>query len=65
MRKNNYQRRSCGATYVWRVEWYNFNVKNGCTQYKAFRNKQDALIFMSKLRSNYNNGGIYLDKYTG
>ena len=45
-----------GASYVWRVTWCNMNVRNGAYQYKCFRNKQDALIFIAKLENNpYNN----------
>ncbi|MBQ7907611.1 MAG: hypothetical protein IJ309_06530 [Clostridia bacterium] len=49
-----------GASYVWRVSWYN----NG-RKYKAFTNKQQALIFMSKLESNYNNCCVSLEKWNG
>ena len=62
--KKNY-RRNTGANYVWRVEWCNRNVRNGATQYRAFKSKQAALIFESKLNSNCNNYGIWIEKYYG
>ena len=62
--RRNYGRKT-GATYVWRVRWYNWNVKNGDWQYRAFKSKQAALIFESKIRSNYNNNCISIEKYYG
>ena len=53
---------SPGASYVWRVEWYNCNSHR--TLYKAFRNKQEALIFMSRLKSG-NNICIDIKKWDG
>ena len=55
------------ASYVWRVKWWNPNVKNGNYQYKCFRNKQDALIFLSRLQNNINNNVYYdsLEKWFG
>ena len=44
-----------GQSYVWRLVWYNFNVKNGANQYRSFRSKAQALIFRDKIISNPNN----------
>jgi hypothetical protein len=60
--KRNYGRNT-GASYVWRVEWY--DNKHWSKQYRSFKSKQAALIFESKLRSNYNNYSIYIEKYSG
>ena len=51
-----------GATYVWVVSWYDGRSNS---RRKAFRNKQQAMIFMTKLKSDYKNYGIYLDKWFG
>ena len=45
--------RGTGAQYVWQVSWY---PPNGNKKYKSFSSKQQAMIFMSKLK----NGGNYL-----
>ena len=50
--RNNAGRRNFGyggASYVWRVCWLPAN--GGNIRYKAFANKQQALIFMSRLES--------------
>ena len=44
-----------GQSYVWRVKWYNWNVRNGADQYKSFRSKTQALMFRDKLESNPKN----------
>lgn len=73
MRYNNYQNNRRwnnnnynphrGQSYVWRVRWWNMNVKNGAYQYKSFRSKTQALMFRDKLKSNPNNNvSSYLEK---
>ena len=50
-------------SYVWRVRWWNMNVKNGAYQYKSFRSKTQALMFRDKLKCNPNNNvSSYLEK---
>ena len=65
MRSNYYQHKqrsnkahrphSGSQSYVWRIMWTNPRVNNGHFQYRSFRNKADALIFKSRLESNYYN----------
>ena len=59
---NNYNSRGNGQSYVWRVRWWNMNVKNGAYQYKSFRSKAQALIFRDKLECNPNNHVWYVEK---
>ena len=44
-----------GQTYLWRVRWWNFNVRGGADQYKVFRSKLDAMAFIVKMKNNPNN----------
>lgn len=62
-RGNSYNRgeRSTGCQYVWQVSWY---PPYGNKKYKSFTNKQQAMIFMSKLK-NGNNILIDLEKWYG
>lgn len=54
-----------GQSYVWRVRWWNMNVRHGADQFKAFRSKAQALIFQAKLKSNPNNYVADLEKVAG
>ena len=56
-RSNNGQRRygGGGQTYLWRVRWWNINVRGGADQYKVFRSKLDAMAFIVKMKNNPNN----------
>lgn len=53
--------RSTGAQYVWQVSWY---PPYGNKKYKSFANKQQAMIFMSKLKSG-NNYFVDIEKWFG
>lgn len=57
-----YNNKRGGATYIWRVSWYDRSPNK---KYKAFTNKQQALIFMTKLKSNRDNCAISLEKWNG
>lgn len=52
---NNYRSNRGGQTYVWRVTWWNINVRHGAYQHRSFRSKVDAMIFRDKLKSNPHN----------
>ena len=53
--------KSTGAQYVWQVSWY---PPYGNKKYKSFANKQQAMIFMSKLKSG-NNYFVDIEKWFG
>ena len=59
-RGSSYNRGRC-AQYVWRVSWCD---PYGSFRYKAFANKQQAMIFMTKLK-NGKNILIDLEKWYG
>lgn len=59
---NSPKRGGHAASYVWQVSWYNYNCDK---KYKAFTNKQQALIFMSKIKSNPRNDCVYVEKWSG
>ena len=61
--KNNNHNNFRAANYVWRVEWYPSSWA-GPKKYKAFTNKQRALIFKTSLESQGAHC-VYLQKYTG
>ena len=58
---NNRGGRTQSAQYVWQVSWW---PAYGSKKYRSFTNKQQALIFMSKIKSG-NNSFVSLDKYFG
>ena len=62
-RGNSYNRggRNSGAQYVWQVSWY---PPYGNKKYKSFTSKQQAMIFMSKLKSG-NNYFVDIEKWFG
>jgi hypothetical protein len=62
---SSYRANAGGQSYVWRVRWWNMNVRYGADQFKAFRSKAQALIFQAKLKSNPNNYVADLEKIAG
>lgn len=62
---SSYRGNAGGQSYVWRVRWWNMNVRHGADQFKAFRSKAQALIFQAKLKSNPNNYVADLEKVAG
>ena len=63
--QSSYRANAGGQSYVWRVRWWNMNVRHGTDQFKAFRSKAQALIFQAKLTSNPNNYVADLEKVAG
>ena len=64
-RNNNYHRssHSRGASYIWDVSWYD-SWSSSHKKRRGFANKQQALIFMTKLRSQ-DKVMVRLEKWSG
>ena len=60
---SSYYNRNKSSVYVWRLTWFNGNTCRDCE--RTFRNKQQALMFMSKIKANYYNTSIYLERWYG
>ena len=62
-KKHHNRNANTGATYIWRVTWWN---RDTCRDYeKTFTNKQQALMYLSKIKVNSRNDYVRLDKWYG
>ena len=59
--RNSNAPRHSSASYIWRVSWSNYQYSSW--NYKAFTNKQQAMIYATNLKNSYRL--VKLEKWSG